>query len=432
MSSRQSVPSLAALAESVRKSHRKRRHRPTTASHVSEMPTVPGDGTTCENDQTMPKSARVLGPYKNGDKWRLVMLDGDSRKAMVADSYEAALALRDDLKGVIKKHIARSFDESLEEYLKDLVERSATQDTADKVRRMLRQFLPLGEPLTAIDAERAQQLYLDETKRIKANGEPIANDSHHLLLRRIKHFYKWAVARRYVLTNPFADVRPIGRPHRGKQQLRIDEARKLVAAAMERAKALDPGCTAILLQVFLGLRPTEALVRVVRDLDDEGRILWVPFGKTSNARRRLQVPDALREVLLSHAKDKPAEAPLLGPPGETLHTRDAIRWRLKQLCQQLGLPRVCPHSLRGLNATLALDAGATAHHVAAALGHASFATTARHYADASSVANAGLRRVADVLGERDERGADVLLLASLLRANLSDSEMQKLRDMLAA
>jgi hypothetical protein len=153
MPSRQSVPNLSALAESVRKSHRKRRLR--AKSHVSEMTTVPGDSATCEHDHTMQKSARVLGPYKNGDKWRIVMLDGDTRKALVADSYEAALALRDDLKGVIKKHIARSFEESLEEYLKNLVDRGVSQDTADKVRRMLRPFLPLDEPLTAIDAERA-------------------------------------------------------------------------------------------------------------------------------------------------------------------------------------------------------------------------------------------------------------------------------------
>ena len=433
MPSRQSVPNLSALAESVRKSHRKRRLR--TKSHVAEMTTVPGDSATCEHDHTMRKSARVLGPYKNGDKWRIVMLDGDTRKALVADSYEAALALRDDLKGVIKKHIARSFEECLEEYLRNLVERGVSQDTADKVRRMLRPFLPLAEPLTAIDAERAAQMYFDETKRTKSNGEPIANDSHHLLLRRVKHFYKWAISRRYITQNPFAEVSPIGRPKRGKQQLRIDEARKLVSVAIDRARTLDAGSTAILMQIFLGLRPTEALVRVVRDLDDEGRVLWVPFGKTSNAKRRLQVPDALREVLLLHAKGKPADAPLLGNPEEPFHTRDIIRYRLKLLCQQLGLPTVCPHSLRGLNATLALDAGATAQHVAAALGHASFTTTARHYADASSVANVGLRRVADLLGTRSGNGSgttDVEQLATLLQTSLSPMELQRLRQLLPA
>ena len=385
----------------------------------------------------MQKSARVLGPYKNGEKWRLVVLDGGSRKAMVADTHEAALALRKDLQGALKRHIARSFEECLEEYLRNLVDRGVSPDTADKVRRMLRPFLPLAEPLTALDAERAAQMYFDETKRTKSNGEPIANDSHHLLLRRVKHFYKWAISRRYITQNPFAEVSPIGRPKRGKQQLRIDEARKLVSVAIDRARTLDAGSTAILMQIFLGLRPTEALVRVVRDLDDEGRVLWVPFGKTSNAKRRLQVPDALREVLLLHAKGKPADAPLLGNPEEPFHTRDIIRYRLKLLCQQLGLPTVCPHSLRGLNATLALDAGATAQHVAAALGHASFTTTARHYADASSVANVGLRRVADLLGTRSGNGSgsvsvttDVEQLATLLQTSLSPSDLQRLRKLL--
>ena len=423
---------ISSLVLDARRQARKRKRRsPTTATHVAETTTVLSDGTSCEHKYTMQKSARVLGPYKNGDKWRLVVLDGGSRKAVVAETHEAALALRDDLQGALKKHIARSFEESLAEYLKNLVDRGVSQDTTGKVRRMLRPFLPLDEPLSAIDAERAAQMYLDETKRTKSNGEPIANDSHHLLLRRVKHFYKWAISRRYVMQNPFTEVSPIGRPKRGKQQLRIDEARKLVAVAMERAKTLDAGSTAILMQIFLGLRPTESLVRVVRDLDDEGRILWVPFGKTNNAKRRLQIPNALREVLLLHAKGKPADAPLLGPPGDALHTRDIIRYRLKLLCLQLGLPTVCPHSLRGLNATLALDAGATAQHVAAALGHASFTTTARHYADASSVANVGLRRVADLLGTRTgSRTTDVEQLATLLQISLSPSDLQRLRQLL--
>jgi integrase len=166
-------------------------------------------------------------------------------------------------------------------------------------------------------------------------------------------------------------------------------------------------------------------------------VLWIPFGKTHSARRRLQVPDALRGILLRHAAGKPGSAPLLGPPGEPLHGRDLLRHRLRKLCVRLGLPRVCPHSLRGLNATLALEAGATAHHVAAALGHASFTTTARHYADPSSVANAGLRRVAELLArasgpapdaapgpapDPDDR-PEISELAALLRARLSAADL---------
>lgn len=380
----------------------------------------------------MPKPARVLGPYRNADKWRLVLLDGPSRKALLAETYEAALALRAELSGALKQGPVRSISDALAEYMEGLGARGVGRDTLDKVQRMLRSFLPLEEPLAAIDPERALRMYLAETKRLKSDGKPIANDSHHLLLRRLKHFYKWAVAARYIPSSPFAEVRPIGRPRRGKPQLRIDEARRFVSAALIKARALDVGATAALLQIFLGLRPTEAMVRVVRDLDDGGRVLWIPSGKTQGARRRLQVPETLREVLLLHASGKDPESPLLGPPGEPLHTRDALRHRLKQLCDQLGLPRVCPHSLRGLNATLALDAGATPHHVAAALGHASFVTTARHYADVSSVANAGLRRVADLLGRKDADGTDIGQLAGFLREHLSAEEIQLLRQRLAA
>jgi integrase len=54
--------------------------------------------------------------------------------------------------------------------------------------------------------------------------------------------------------------------------------------------------------------------------------------------------------------------------------------RLRHLCvDEAQVPEVVPHSLRGLHATLASGFGATSHAVAAALGHTSFALTARHY-----------------------------------------------------
>ena len=375
-------------------------------------------------------TARVLGPYANGDKWRLVVLEGAARKSVVIDSYERALSTREDLMAALKQKTGRSFAEAFEEYEQYLQERGVQSYEVNV--NMLRMFFPEDEFLNSIDGERAARMYLEQTRRKKDNGAPIATDTHHLLLRRAKYFFKWALGRHYVDKNPFAEVQPIGRPKRGKPQLRIDEARKFVELAMGHAQALDVGATAALMQIFLGLRPTEAVVRVVRDLDDEGRVLWVPYGKTHNARRRLQVPEVLREILIKHTQGKSAEAPLLGPPGEPVHTRVVVRYRLHKLCQEAGLPLVCPHSLRGLNATLAVEAGATAHHVAAALGHASFATTARHYADASAVANASLRKVADVLsGPKTER-PDLPQMAKLLRDQLSATEIDQLRQLLTA
>lgn len=69
----------------------------------------------------------------------------------------------------------------------------------------------------------------------------------------------WAVSCQYAKANPFVEVQAIGRTKRGKPELRIDEARKLVTVAMEHATALDVGSTAALRQIFLGLRPTESV-----------------------------------------------------------------------------------------------------------------------------------------------------------------------------
>jgi hypothetical protein len=67
--------------------------------------------------------------------------------------------------------------------------------------------------------------------------------------------------------------------------------------------------------------------------------------------------------------------------------------------------------MRGLNATLALAAGATSHLVAAALGYESAATTLQSYADPAAVAGAQQRRTLTVLAggrkgpDGDQRGA---------------------------
>ena len=49
------------------------------------------------------------------------------------------------------------------------------------------------------------------------------------------------------------------------------------------------------------------------------------------------------------------------------------------LCDRLGIPRVCPHALRGLHATLAVKTGVSVRAVADALGHGSVEITKRHY-----------------------------------------------------
>ena len=65
--------------------------------------------------------------------------------------------------------------------------------------------------------------------------------------------------------------------------------------------------------MYLGLRQGEVTARVARDIDDDGRVLWVPFGKTHNARRRLRIPEQLRPLILRLMATKRADEPLFYP-----------------------------------------------------------------------------------------------------------------------
>jgi integrase len=125
----------------------------------------------------------------------------------------------------------------------------------------------------------------------------------------------------------------------------------------------------------MGLRTSEVLKRVVRDLDDGARYLWIDEGKTASARRHLEVPALVQPYLLRLASGKRPDELLVGV-GEVTgepHLRQSMHWMVRQLCQKAGVPRVCTHSLRGLWATLAVGSGIASHAVAESLSHHSFA-----------------------------------------------------------
>ena len=362
------------------------------------------------------KQARVLGPYPNGDKFRLVVFEGTGRKSVVVATLEEAQRVKDQIATMLGESIQVPIGAALDEYLAEKQQRGAVGSTISTLSYKLRQFLPVDEALSEITPARAQKLYQDETTRSGRFGRPVAAATHRGLLRSTKGLFHWAVERGYLRTNPFAGVRPVGRVNVGKTQLRIDEARRLCAVLLAHAPT-DDGAVAVLLQLMLGLRSSEVLHRKVRDVDDNGRVLWIPSGKTKNAKRRLLVPELLQPILRRLTAVGPPERILIGGDRDRAHFSDFLWHRVHRYCDLAGVPRVCPHSLRGLHSTLALEAGATSGAVAAALGHGSFAVTARHYADPDTLRNTTTRRVTDVLATpTPERPASTVSAAGLVDA----------------
>jgi integrase len=165
-----------------------------------------------------------------------------------------------------------------------------------------------------------------------------------------------------------------------------------MAKATELADQGESGAIAALMTLLMGLGASEVISRVARDLDDDGRLLWIPDAKTAKGRRHVQVPELLRPYLLRLAEKKEPTDLLFGE-----HWRDWPREWVQRICRAAKVPVVSAHGMRGLHSTLAVDAGVTAHAVASALGHESFATTAQSYAKPEAVSRARQQRVLTVL-----------------------------------
>ena len=152
-----------------------------------------------------------------------------------------------------------------------------------------------------------------------------------------------------------------------------------------------------------------------------GRTSEKPGGKTANAAREPDVPEVLRPRLLKLSADQAPDAYLfgLGSTGKPKN-RQLLHSTVQRLCVAAGVPVVCPHSLRGVWATAGVRSGALSHAVAAALGHGSFAVTAKHYVQPGTLDGARTERLVQLLdldaskpGSRPTSPSAEQLLASL-------------------
>jgi integrase len=330
---------------------------------------------------------RVLGPYAVGKLWRVVCIRADKERS---DFFFPTAQRALDFRRATEADLVRSattVDEALDEYKRHLERKGNKATSIATTMFRLRGFFPLEE----------RGHHLDELTRSRVSGwyrtsvEGAAVDTHRNVLAETKTFFRWCVKQGWLRANPLEGLQAEGRRKHGKEQLRIDEARKWMARALELA-ATEPGAVAALMTLLLGMRATEIVSRQVRDLDDDARLIWIPASKTAAGKRQLEVPEVLRPHLARLAKDRAGGEPLFGQ-----HWRDWPRKWVQRICKKAGVPPVTAHGMRGLHATLAVERGATGPLVAAAMGHESFTTTAQSYADPKAVETAKRRATMKVL-----------------------------------
>lgn len=298
---------------------------------------------------------RIYGPYHDPERnrWRVIVATASRRSTESFASESEAREYRAHLEA---QQATRTVEHVVDEYIKYLTARGNTPESAATAGyRMRGLHAPLnGSPVHALTAEAALDLYT----RYTVGRSPA---THRNALNQARTAGKWWVKQTWLPANPWAGVEGVGRRPRGKKQLRMDDARKLLDLGLVRAQR-DWGALAVVTQLLLGLRPGELRRIQASDFDCGGTVLMVPIAKTEAGVRELELPVVLQPLLAARA----ALAPRLFP-------RSAwwVRNEVRLLCADAGVPCVTAHALRGTHATIAVKRGATAHLVAAALGHSS-------------------------------------------------------------
>lgn len=340
-------------------------------------------------------AVKIFGPYPptaGRSRWRLQIYCPltKTKRSVTLPTREEAESLIPQFEAEIARSAPLLCHAAIQQfvaYKKTYVSPQSAKFIGDR----LLEFLP-DVPLSQITEAKAERIYLDETQRVGKFGT-IKAATHQSRLRTTKEFFKWLVKKGLAHANPFAAVEPIGRANTGKVQPTETDAQKLDAILFEAARAGEEGALALLVQLYLGLRSSEVLKLEVAAVEREGRKVSIVRGKTRNARRALDLFPDVATLLWPLCKDRPGTDRVFARHLDRCPAPNYLYKRLHNYCQRAGIREYCPHSLRGLHSSLALVAGATSHQVAASLGHASFATTAKHYADPSAIENSRSKRL---------------------------------------
>lgn len=332
-------------------------------------------------------SVKIFGPYQRGDGWRCY-LRTDKGTARVwcptgrtaQEARELAEVELDDWRSKVERTIGDLCSAYVDWMRAE--GRQASTIVAAQGKLMLLLGTARDVAVTSVTDRWAKARYL----ALAGSGQS-APGSHHNALKRAATCWRWAESEGFVAANPWEKVRPVGRPTKGKEQLTIDEGRRLMAVCLERA-AKDDAALAILIAQLCALRSMEILTRVVRDVDDGGTKLRVTSSKTDAGVRPVDIPVEIQPFVRMRTQGRLSHELLIADAGKVSQRQSWLHRKLAEYCEVAGVPAVVPHALRGQWATIAYQAGALSHLVARALGHASSAVTEAHYAKADAVASA--------------------------------------------
>jgi integrase len=342
---------------------------------------------------------RPNGPYKHGRKWRVQFITGSgSDRSATYKSFATRAAAEAAIDACIDDQQGTTVSAAVDQFIVEKRAAGLAESTLDSYRDRLDAILgPVMRRPVRRAQNRGEELYL-------AVLDGHSADTHQHMLQVAKLWGKWCVKRHLLSANPFADVEPLGRKVFGadKPRLTVDESRKLELWCLTHPG--DQGAVLTLGYLYLGSRNSELIKRDVRDLDDDGNLLWIRETKTVAGRRRLRIPAELAAMLMALTRGRDADAPLFSHSDGSRWSRHHARKEVIRVCVAAGVPEMPPQALRRTQSTLATEAGETSLAVARHLGHSTGeapAVTERSYVSREAAADARRDRAMRALRERN-------------------------------
>jgi integrase len=206
--------------------------------------------------------------------------------------------------------------------------------------------------------------------------------AHRIMASSLKQAVRWQL----LATSPALGVAP---PRLERPDLRIPDATEM--RTIVQAAAHTPFGLPVLLAATTGLRRSEIVAVRWADVETEAGTLRVQRGKTSAARRTINLPPSMVAALKRHRKEQSERRLLCGAAWQDTDLLvdsgdggpidpDSLSHAFAAIAERVGLPEVRLHDLRHGFASALLKAGVNVKVVSEALGHSRSSFTLDVYA----------------------------------------------------
>lgn len=331
---------------------------------------------------------RIYGPYRHGEQWRIHEVESSGGKRQT--TYHR-FATADEAEAWINAACGQAHGDTVKSAVDGFLAakrlRGLADVTIDNYKYRLNRLLGLEK-----NGQRPIRWVRDRGERLYAASVFGAGDTHINGLNVGRMWGAWCVKQRLLRANPFAAVETVGRKRHGstKGRLSVNESRELEAYCCKHGDEQD--CALTYGYLMLGKRASELAGALVRDLDDNGWLLWIRKAKSAASVGSISVPGVLREMLLGLAERRAGDASLFtgfeGQPMSRFMARDRVRAVTKAAIGRA----VPPQELRRTFTDNAGRQGIALRSIAEMTGHTSPSVTRRSYIGRDVVDAAAVER----------------------------------------